>query len=162
EVIPLHFHLHRRANRLGRSLEKVLRKTGTAKLGGRVLSVRRDLSTSLQKDDAVERLRNSYRRSLNEGLAVLATSRDDQFRNETMVHDARIALKHLRYGAEALPAAVRVISAAQIGRFKKTTGTLGRIHDIDVHLLRVAKLESKGRLLSDSLVAYRAELSRER
>ena len=160
EVIPLHFHLHRRANRLARSVGKKLGKMGTTKLGRRLSALRRQILAELHGNGAARRLREAYGKSLGEGLAILAAARTDHFCHEVGVHEARICLKHLRYGAEALPASVRAVTPTRLNRIKKTTAALGRIHDIDVHLVRIAKLESKGRLLSDSLAAYRKELAR--
>ncbi len=96
------------------------------------------------------------------GLAALAVVRADHFRDEAKVHDARIALKQLRYGAEALPAAVCAIAPAELKRLKKCVAALGRIHDIDVHAQRIAKLEKRGRLSPPASAAYRVELARSR
>ena len=134
EMTPLHRLLRRRANRLEESAVAMLRKTGTTKLSHRMKTIRRDLGAALQRSTAIEVLRNSYQRTLRDGLAALAAVRADRFRNEEKVHDVRIALKHLRYGAETLPASVRALAPAQLKRLKAIVAALGRIHDIDVHL----------------------------
>ncbi len=160
EMTPLHRLLRRRANRLADSAEVMLRKTGTTKLSQRMKAIRRDLGAALQQSTAIEVLRNSYQRTLRDSLADLAAVRADRFRDEAKVHEVRIALKHLRYGAETLPAPVRALAPAQLKRLKATVAALGRIHDIDVHLARLAKLEKRGRLASGASAAYRAELAR--
>jgi CHAD domain-containing protein len=160
EMTPLHVYLRRRANRLTRSVTKTLRKTGTSKLGHWLGVIRRNVGSKLKDHEAVDRLRTAYLQSWQEGGTALAAARADHFRGEGKVHDARISLKHLRYGAEALPASARTFTAAKLKRLKKSVAGLGQIHDLDVHLQRIAKLEEKGRLAPAATASYRAELAR--
>ena len=160
EMTPLHRHLRRRANRLSQTVGKKLQRTGISKLSRRLRAIRRALAAALKAASGVERLQAAYARSLAEGLTALAAVRADHFHDEGKTHDVRIALKHLRYGAEGLPAAVCAIEPASLQRLKKCVAALGRIHDIEVHLQRIAKLENRGRLSPLATAAYREELAR--
>jgi CHAD domain-containing protein len=162
EMTSVQGRLRRREKRLSRSVAKALKKFGTSKLGRRIAVIRQELGGLLTDPQDVERLRAAYAHSAQEGLAALATARANRFRDGAKLHDARISLKHLRYGAEVLPASVGTIVPAQLHRLKKTVAALGRIHDIDVHLQRIAKLERKGRVAPRATASYRAQLARRR
>jgi CHAD domain-containing protein len=160
EMTPLHRHLRRRANRLSQSVGKKLARTGISKLSRRVSAIRRALAAALKDASCVERLRTTYAQSLDDGLTALAAVRADHFQDEGKTHDVRIVLKHLRYGAEGLPAAICAIAPAPLQRLKKCVAALGRIHDIEVHVQRIAKLEKRGRLSPLATAAYRTGLAR--
>ena len=162
ELAPLHRHVRRREHRLSQSVGKELRKTGISRLAHRMGVFRRGLVAGLKDASAIARLRAKYAESMRAGLAAVDALREHDFRDLAKVHAARILLKHLRYGAEVLPASVRGVTRAQLLRLRKCVGALGRIHDIDVQLKRIARHEKKGDVASGCTASYRAELARRR
>ena len=135
---------------------------GLKKLSRRVAELRRGLSAGLQGAQAIVQLRTGFAKSLQAGLAGMEIVREQKFRNVTKVHEVRIALKHLRYGAEALPVSMRGFAPAQLKRLRTAVSALGRMHDVDVQLAHIKKLQQKGRLASTETAKYRAELASRR
>ena len=158
EISPLHHRLRRRERRLLKSARTKLEKTGTGKLGRRIVRFSDRLAAGLAAPDAAATVSAVFARRLADALTGLERVRRAEFRNRRAVHAVRVSLKQLRYGAECLPAARRGATPAELKRVRKCVSLMGRMHDIDVQLARLDKLVAKGHLPPTGAESYRAEL----
>lgn len=162
EISPLLHVLRRRERRLLKSARSKLDRTGTRKLGRRIARFSDRLAAGLADADAPEKLRGAFARTVAEALAGLNRESQADFRDHDAVHAVRVSLKQLRYGAECLPTEMRSIRPAELKRVRKFVSWMGRIHDVEVQLVRMEKLIAKGHLPRIRAKSYRTELTRRR
>jgi len=156
ELAPVYRHLEKN--------EQCLRRFAKRNLGGggrllrRLKAIERGAASGLCARDAIARYRATVRLVIGRASRRLAQFRLSPPRDSGGIHRFRIALKRLRYLIESLPEELSAPKPKVIGLIRAQLGLMGRIHDLDLLIVRLEGISAKKKRRHDRLEPIRRSL----
>jgi len=141
-----------------RAIEFAERKLQRPKPGTRLLR----LARALREPPDSHRARPMLRQTLRKAILALADFTAAKRCDPIGLHRARLAVKNVRYMAESLQSALPPSGAAWIEGLQRRQRLMGRIHDLDLFAIQLAKYVAKRRPASGALQPVQTLLARRR
>jgi CHAD domain-containing protein len=152
----------RREKRLGRQLERKLKRTRLKPLKNRMDALRKELRATVKKADEHHRAWVCLFRGMDRAFAnVVARRRNIAPMQPQAIHRTRIAFKKFRYMVEQLRPLVPGLAAGSAGRLRGHQKLMGDIQDCETLLAALDKFMRAEKAEARRLRKFRAAVKRD-